>query len=253
MKKTFFASDFHLGTAGATSSVEREKLIVKWIDQSAPDMEALYLVGDVWDYWFEYNQVIPKGYSRLLGALAKLRDADVPVHFFTGNHDMWMFKYLTDEFGIPIHRKPVIHDIHGKRFYIGHGDGLGPGDHGYKFIKKVFANPASQWLFARLHPNTGLRIMRYWSGKSRQHTYVEEKFLGPEKEWLIQYALDVLEKEDIDYFVFGHRHLPIEYDLGKKAAKYINLGDWLVYNSYAVFDGTDLSLNFYNGKEIDSQ
>lgn len=242
--KTFFASDFHLGTSGATTSAERERLIVKWLDASAPEMSALYLVGDVWDYWFEYGQVIPKGYSRLLGCLAKLRDADIPVYFFSGNHDMWMFRYLTDEFGIPIYREPVIRDIDGKKFYIGHGDGLGPGDHGYKMIKKVFSNPAAQWVFARIHPNTGIKIMKYWSSRSRDHTHVE-KFLGADKEWLIQHALEVLKTEDIDYFIFGHRHLPIDYDLKVKNARYVNLGDWLVYNSYAVFDGNQLSLEYF--------
>ncbi|MBK9982332.1 MAG: UDP-2,3-diacylglucosamine diphosphatase [Saprospiraceae bacterium] len=245
MKKTFFASDFHLGTDGATKSLDRERLIVKWLEESAPEMKALYLVGDIWDYWFEYGQVIPKGYSRLLGCLRKLRDADIPVYYFTGNHDMWMFRYLTDEFDIPIFREPVIHDIDGKKFYIGHGDGLGPGDHGYKFIKKVFAHPASRWLFSRIHPNTGLRIMKFWSGTSRQHTQGDELFLGPEKEWLIHHALDVLAHQDIDYFIFGHRHLPIDYNLGVKGARYINLGDWLIYNSYAVFDGDQLTLAYY--------
>jgi UDP-2,3-diacylglucosamine hydrolase len=244
MKKTFFASDFHLGMDGVLPSAEREKLIVEWLDQSAPDMQALYLVGDVWDYWFEYGQVIPKGFSRLLGCIGRLKDAGIPIYYFTGNHDMWMFRYLTDEFGIPIHREPVIHEIDGKKFYIGHGDGLGPGDHGYKMIKRIFANPVSQWMFARIHPNTGLRLMKYFSGTSRQHTEVEH-FLGPEKEWLIQYALEVLAKEKIDYFVFGHRHLPIEYDLGVNGAKYINLGDWLKYNSFAVWDGTDLRLTYH--------
>ena len=244
MTKTFFASDFHLGTDGATNSREREKLIVQWLDESAMDMKALYLVGDVWDYWFEYNQVIPKGYSRLLGCIGKMRDAGIPIYYFTGNHDMWMFNYMTDEFGIPIIREPVTHEIDGKKFFIGHGDGLGPGDHGYKFIKKVFASPVSQWLFARVHPNLGLRVMKYWSGTSRDHTH-EEKFLGPDKEWLIQYALGVLEKEPIDYFIFGHRHLPIDFTLNDKGSRYINLGDWLVYNSYAVWDGQQLELNYY--------
>ncbi len=242
--KTFFASDFHLGTDAATTSSAREKLIVRWMDASAPDMKALYLVGDVWDYWFEYGRVIPKGYSRLLGCLARIRDAGIPIHYFTGNHDMWMFRYLTDEFDIPIHRSPVTHEIDGKRFFIGHGDGLGPGDYGYKFIKKVFAHPLSQWLYARVHPNTGLRIMKYWSGTSRQHTR-EEIFLVPEKEWLIQFALEYLQDHTIDYFIFGHRHLPIDYDLGVQGARYINLGDWLTYNSYAVFDGQDLTLAYY--------
>ena len=245
LTKTFFASDFHLGTEGSTSSAERERLIVKWLEESASDMKSLYLVGDVWDYWFEYGQVIPKGYSRLLGCLGRLRDAGIPIYYFTGNHDMWMFRYLTDEFDIPIYRKPVIHEIDGKKFFIGHGDGLGPGDHGYKMIKKIFAHPASRWLFSRIHPNTGIRIMKFFSGKSRQHTHVEEKFLGPEGEWLIQYAQEVLAHEDIDYFIFGHRHFPIDYDLGIKGARYINLGDWLNYNSYAVFDGKKLSLQYY--------
>ena len=243
---TYFASDFHLGTAGKTSSSERERLIVKWLEESAPEMKTLYLVGDVWDYWFEYGQVIPKGTSRLLGCLGKLRDAGIPVHFFTGNHDMWMFRYLTDEFDIPIYRGPVIHEIDGKKFYIGHGDGLGPGDHGYKFIKKVFAHPVSRWMFARIHPNTGLRMMRYWSGTSRNHTQIDEKFLGPEKEWFVQHALDILKTQPIDYFIFGHRHLPIDYPLGVNDARYINLGDWLVYNSYAVFDGRELALRYYH-------
>jgi UDP-2,3-diacylglucosamine hydrolase len=244
MGKTYFASDFHLGTDGPTTSQARERLIVQWLDEAARDMDALYLVGDVWDYWFEYGQVIPKGYSRLLGALSRIRDAGIPVYYFTGNHDMWMFRYLTDEFGIPIYREPIMREIGGKRFYIGHGDGLGPGDLGYKFIKRVFANPAAQWLFARIHPNTGIRLMKFFSGQSRQMTS-EEKFLGPEKEWLIQFALETLKREPVDYFVFGHRHLPIDHDLGVNGARYVNLGDWISFNSYAEFDGQQLALRFY--------
>lgn len=245
MKKTFFASDFHLGMDSIElTSHERELLIVQWLDASAPEMETLYLVGDVWDYWFEYGQVIPKGYSHLFACLRRLRDAGVMIYYFTGNHDMWMFRYLTDEFGIPILRKEVIHEIDGKKFYIAHGDGLGPGDFGYKMIKKLFASPISQWLFARIHPNTGIRLMKYFSGTSRNYTEVEG-FLGPDNEWLIQHAREVLSKEKIDFFVFGHRHLPIDFDLGVNDAKYINLGDWLKYYTYAVWDGKELKLNVY--------
>ncbi len=243
MKKTFFASDFHLGIDAALTSVEREALIVQWLDSVLPEMKTLYLVGDVWDYWFEYGQVIPKGYSHLFACLRRLRDAGVEIFYFTGNHDMWMFRYLTDEFGIPILRKEVIHEIDGKRFYIAHGDGLGPGDFGYKMIKKIFASPVCQWLFARIHPNLGIRMMRYFSGTSRKHTAIEG-FLGPEKEWLIQHAQEVRKKEKIDYFIFGHRHLPIDFDLGQ-GARYINLGDWLTYYSYAVWDGQELRLEYY--------
>jgi UDP-2,3-diacylglucosamine hydrolase len=243
-KNTFFASDFHLGTDGQTTSRERERLIVEWLEKSAPEMKTLYLVGDVWDHWFEYSQVIPRGFSRLLGCIGRLRDAGITIYYFTGNHDMWMFRYLTEEFDIPIYREPVIHEINGKVFYIGHGDGLGPGDHGYKFIKRVFANKISQWLFARIHPNTGMRLMKYFSGTSRKHT-TEEKFLGPEKEWLIQHAQQVLKSQHVDYFIFGHRHLPIDYMLENGRSRYINLGDWLTFHSYAVFDGQELILTNY--------
>lgn len=244
MGKTYFASDFHLGTDGPTTSQVRERLIVGWLDDAARDMEALYLVGDVWDYWFEYGRVVPKGYSRLLGALARIRDAGIPVYYFTGNHDMWMFRYLTDEFDIPIYREPIRREIGGKQFYIGHGDGLGPGDLGYKAIKRIFASPVAQWLFARIHPNTGLRLMKYFSGQSRQMTH-QEKFLGPDKEWLIQHALGILQKEPVDYFIFGHRHLPIEHVLSPTGALYINLGDWITFNSFAEFDGQALRLRYY--------
>lgn len=245
MTKTYFASDFHLGTDAVLNSRDRERLIVRWLETSMIDMKALYLVGDVWDYWFEYRRVIPKGHTRLLGCLARIRDAGVPVYYFTGNHDMWMFSYLQDELDIPIFREPVVHEIDGKKFFIGHGDGLGPGDHGYKMLKRLFANPAAQWLFARLHPNLGISMMRYWSGKSRHHTQTDDQFLGPEKEWLVQFAIDYLKKENIDYFIFGHRHLPIDYDLGIHNARYINLGDWLKFQSYAVFDGDQTRLTFY--------
>ena len=248
MGKTYFASDFHLGVDALHTSAERERLIVHWLDAIRSDAEAIYLVGDLFDYWFEYGEVVPKGAVRLLGKLAELRDSGIPIHTFTGNHDMWMFGYFEEELDIPVHRKPIRREIAGKQFLIGHGDGLGPGDHGYKFIKRVFASPVSQWLFARIHPNTGMRLMRFFSGKSRDMTAVPE-FLGEEKEWLVQYCKRKLETEHIDYFVFGHRHLPIDLTLPNGTSRYINLGDWLNHYTYGVFDGEEFRLERFETAE----
>ena len=241
MGKTYFASDFHLGVDALETSLDREKRIVKWLEQIRSDADAVYLVGDLFDYWFEYSKAVPRGFVRLLGKLAELRDQGIPVYVFTGNHDMWMFGYFEKELGIPVYREPVLHQIGDKRFFIGHGDGLGPGDHGYKFIKKVFANKTTQWLFARLHPNTGIRLMQFFSGKSRDYTSVPE-FLGEEREWLIQFCKDKIRETQVDYFIFGHRHIPIDYTLDNGRTRYINLGDWLTHYTYAVFDGNELVL-----------
>lgn len=245
MKYTYFASDFHLGADGLHDSREREQRILRWLDHIAPQAEALYLLGDVFDYWFEYAEVIPKRFVRLLGKLGELRDAGVPIYFFTGNHDMWVFRYFEEELGIPTYRHPISRTIGGKRFLLGHGDGLGPGDYGYKFIKRVFANPVCQWLFARLHPNAGLRLMRFFSGSSRRANPAELEFLGPEREWLIQYCHRKLQTEHHDFFVFGHRHLPIDYLLDNGTSRYINTGDWLHHYSWAVFDGNDMEVRFW--------
>lgn len=248
MKKIYFASDFHLGSDGRLPSKERERLIVRWLDGIAPDAEALYLVGDVFDYWFEYRKVVPKGFVRLLGRLADLREAGLPIYYFTGNHDMWMFRYLEEELGIPIYREPIVREIGGKRFFIGHGDGLGPGDWGYKFIKSVFSNPACQWLFERLHPNGGLWLMDAFSGTSRKANPADPKFHGEERERLVQFCNAQLDVHPIDFFVFGHRHLPIDFTLKNAKSRYINLGDWVQFNSYAVFDGQELSLQFFENQ-----
>jgi UDP-2,3-diacylglucosamine hydrolase len=259
MKKTYFASDFHLGIDGRLTSRERERQIVRWLDEIARDAAELYLVGDVFDYWFEYGRVVPKGYIRLLGKLAELRDGGLPIYYFTGNHDMWMFRYLEDELGIPVYRQPIMRELGGKRFFIGHGDGLGPGDYGYKFIKAVFSNPACQWLFERLHPNFGIWLMDFFSGTSRKaasHQAASHKasppeaeFYGEEKERLIQFCNEHSTETDVDYFIFGHRHLPIDFTLKNEKSRYINLGDWIDYNSYAVFDGNKLELRFYENAD----
>lgn len=249
-KRVYFASDFHLGVDARLTSKEREKQIVRWLEQVSEDAAAIYLVGDVFDFWFEYKTVIPKGYPRLMGKLAELRDREIPIHFFTGNHDMWMFRYFEEEFGIPVNRKPIVLELSGKTFFIGHGDGLGPGDHGYKFLKKVFSNKLCQWLFARIHPNAGIGIANYWSGKSRALNPEPPEFLGPEKEWLITFSNEELDRQPhIDYFIFGHRHIPIDYLLKNNRSRYINMGEWLTFNSYAVFDGEDVQLQFFENEQ----
>ena len=249
MSKIFFASDFHLGINARLSSRERERQIVRWLNSIETDAERLYLVGDLFDFWFEYKSVIPKGFVRIFGKLAELIDGGLPIHIFTGNHDMWMGDYIRDELGVSVLRNPILVEHSGKKFMIGHGDGLGPGDYGYKFIKKIFASPISQWAFARLHPNFAFWMANYWSGKSRHGAQVKDRWLGKEKEWLVQFAQHRLLKEPIDYFVFGHRHLPIICTLNDQKSRYINLGDWLNYNSYATFDGRELSLEFFENQD----
>ncbi|REJ84512.1 MAG: UDP-2,3-diacylglucosamine diphosphatase [Bacteroidetes bacterium] len=244
-KKIYFASDFHLGVPSWHASLEREKRIVRWLDIIKVDAEELYLLGDVFDFWFEYKTVAPRGFVRLLGKLAELADFGITIHYFTGNHDMWIFDYLEKEIGVKVYRNPIEKEYSGKSFYIGHGDGLGPGDHGYKFIKKVFANPVCQWLFARLHPNFGIGVANFFSKKSRIATgTLDEKFLGEEKEWLVIHSKELLEKKHYDYLIFGHRHLPLDIEINGKS-RYINLGDWIRYNSYAVFDGANLELKYF--------
>lgn len=244
-KKIYFASDFHLGVPDQKSSLEREKMVVKWLEEIRHDAEEIYLMGDIFDFWFEYKSVVPKGYVRLLGKLAEITDSGIPVYFFTGNHDMWMFGYFPQELNIPVLREPVTKVFNGKKFFLGHGDGLGPGDHGYKFIKKVFANKFCQWLFARFHPNFGMSLAQYWSRKSRiANGTKDEQFHGEEGEWLVIYAKEVLRKEHFDYFIFGHRHLPLDILLDEKS-RYINLGEWVNYRSYAVFDGEKLELKYF--------
>jgi len=246
-KKVYFASDFHLGVPDYASSLAREKKIVRWLDSIRNDCEELYLLGDVFDFWFEYKTVVPRGFVRLLGKLAEFTDAGIPVHYFTGNHDMWTFDYLTKELNVKLYRAPIEATYNGKQFYIGHGDGLGPGDRGYKFIKRIFASPVCQWLFARLHPNLGVGIANYFSGKSRIATgTTDETYHGEEKEWLVIHAKEILRKKHFDYFVFGHRHLPLDIAVSNNT-RYINLGDWVQYNTYAVFDGQKLELKKYEG------
>ncbi|MBI3135036.1 MAG: UDP-2,3-diacylglucosamine diphosphatase [Bacteroidetes bacterium] len=241
-KKIYFISDFHLGAPSYEASLEREKKVVQWLEEMRHDAKEIFLLGDVFDFWFEYKRAIPKGFVRLQGKIAEITDSGIPVHWFIGNHDMWIFDYIPKELGVQMHRTEIVREFDGKTFFIGHGDGLGPGDHGYKFIKKVFRNRLCQWLFARFHPNFGIGLANFFSRKSRIATGDDDaKFYGEEKEMLIQYCKTKLKDSHFDYFVFGHRHLPIAFDLPGNA-KYINTGDWIRYFSYAVFDGEKLEL-----------
>jgi len=244
LSKIYFASDLHLGVPNREKSLVREKLFVQWLDEIKNDAEAIYLVGDIFDFWFEYKKAVPKGYVRLLGKLAEISDSGIPIHIFTGNHDMWLFDYLEDEINAHIYREPIEISIKGKRFFISHGDGLGPGDNGYKLIKKIFKNKLCQWLFERIHPNLGISIAQYWSKKSRIANGEKDESYHGEKEWLTQFCKEKMKTIEVDYFIFGHRHLPLEVDLGNNTI-YINLGEWVNYNSYAVFDGKRLELKRY--------
>ena len=205
----------------------------------------IFIVGDLFDFWYEYKHVVPKGYVRILGKLAEITDSGIPVHFFVGNHDMWMRDYFQTELNIPVYFEPKTFEFNQKKFLIGHGDGLGPGDHKYKFLKKIFRNTLCQWMFGILPPAVGLGIANYFSRKSRASTGgILEKFMGEENEWLISYCKEVLETTYFDYFIFGHRHLPIDFVFNNNS-RYINLGDWINYNSYAVFDGESTNLKYY--------
>jgi len=241
-KKVYFLSDFHLGAPDHSSSLQREKRIVAFLDQAKLDASVIFLVGDLFDFWYEYRQVVPKGYVRLLGKLAELTDSGIEMHLFVGNHDMWMNDYFQKELNIPVYFEPKEFEFNSRCFLVGHGDGLGPGDHGYKALKKVFRNPVSQFLFGILPPYIGIGLANFFSRKSRQSTgKSEELFHGEANEWLITYCKERLAKQHYDYLVFGHRHLPIDFSLGN-GSRYINLGDWIRYYTYASFTGRELTL-----------
>jgi UDP-2,3-diacylglucosamine hydrolase len=245
-KKIYFLSDFHLGAPDHASSLVREKRLVKFLDEIKKDAQQIFLLGDLFDFWYEYKKVVPKGFVRILGKLAELTDSGIEIIFFVGNHDMWMHGYFEEELNIKVFHHPAEFEFNSKQFFIGHGDGLGPGDHRYKFIKKVFRNKLSRWMFGSLHPQFGIGLADYFSRKSRAATgKVDEHFLGEEKEWLIIFSKEMLKQKHVDYFIFGHRHLPLDYKLDEKS-RYINLGDWIKYNSYAVFDGENTELKFYD-------
>ncbi len=248
-KKVFFASDFHLGAGPKTSHKQVEARVVRWLDEIKPTAHAIFLLGDMFDFWFEYKRAIPKGFIRFQGKLAEISDAGIPIIFYTGNHDMWLFDYFTEELNIPIFRNPTSLSIGKKRFHIGHGDGLGPGDFTYKILKKIFNNKLCQWAFERIHPNLGIGIANYWSRKSRiSSDKKEDKFLG-EEEWLLQYCREQEKLNHHDFYIFGHRHLPLDLEVNA-SSRYINLGEWINYFTYAEFDGDALVLKYFEKESL---
>ncbi len=243
-QKIYFASDFHLGVPSPEVSLEREKKIIRWLDECKKDAHTIFLVGDLFDFWFEYRSTVPKGFTRFLGKLSEISDAGINLVIFTGNHDLWMFGYLDKELGAKVIYDPIDVSIHHTKLFIGHGDGIGPGDKGYKFLKKIFRNRFFQWCFRWLHPNIGIGLANFWSGKSRaQANDTEQRFMG-EDEWLWSFAKEMEKQKHYDYYIFGHRHLPLDLEVGE-ASKYINLGEWLNYCTYAVYSDGKIELKTF--------
>ncbi len=241
-KKIYFASDQHFGAPTVEKSKIREQKFVNWLNEIKEDAEILFLLGDLFDFWFEYKKAVPKGFVRVLGKLAELKDSGIQIYFFVGNHDLWMRDYFETELNIPVYFHPKEFTFNNKTFLIGHGDGLGPGDKGYKRMKKVFTNPFSKWLYRWLHPDIGLSLAQYLSVKNKLISGDDDvKFLGEENEWLVLYCKKKLTEKHYDFFIFGHRHLPLEISISNNS-KYINTGDWVSYFTYAVFEGKQLVL-----------
>ena len=245
--KTYFVSDFHFGMPNATESREREQKFVRWLDMVSVDADRIFIMGDMFDFWFEYKKVVPKGYVRLLGKLAQMSDKGIEIHLFRGNHDLWAFSYLHDEVGLILHREPEIIELDGKRFFMVHGDGKGPGDKGFKIIKHLFESHLNQWLFCNFHPDWGIGLALAWSSKHRMKKLCKEQQskLKTEKLPLYQYANSVLtENPNIDYFVFGHRHTPLFTTIGLQSTLCI-VGNWVFDFSYAEWDGNKLELKYF--------
>jgi UDP-2,3-diacylglucosamine hydrolase len=238
-RKIYFASDFHLGLPSGSLPIDREKKVVKWLKSISSDAKEIYLLGDIFDFWWEYKLVVPKGFTRFMGTVASITDSGIPVHFFTGNHDMWVKDYLQTECGVTVHTSPVTTIIDKKKFHLAHGEGLGTKDKLYKILLSIFRNRTLRALYSSLHPSIGVGIGLRWSLNSRLGKGITKEFLGEDKEDLIRYAKSVLKNESIDYFIFGHRHLATVYKLNE-GPEIVFLGDWIGDGSYAEWDGSTL-------------
>jgi UDP-2,3-diacylglucosamine hydrolase len=238
--KIYFASDFHLGLPTGSPPIEREKKVVSWLNSVAPDAKEIYLLGDIFDFWWEYKLVVPRGFTRFLGTVSEITDSGIPVHFFTGNHDMWISDYLSGECGMTIHKSPITTLFDGKKFHLAHGEGLGTKSKGYKILLSIFRNKPLQAMYSALHPSIGIGIGHRWSLNSRLGKGITKEYLGEENEDLIRYAISVLENDKIDYFIFGHRHLAMTVKL-QSETEILFLGDWIKNGSYADWDGKTLA------------
>ena len=241
-RKIYFASDFHLGLSAGSLPLDREKKVVRWLNSVVNDAKEIYLLGDIFDFWWEYKLVVPRGFTRFLGTVAEITDSGIPVHFFTGNHDMWVGDYLSTECGVIIHTSPVTTIFDNKKFHLAHGEGLGTRDFGYKILLSIFRNKPLRAMYSALHPSFGMGIGHRWSLNSRLGKGLTMDFLGEEKEDLIRYARTILENEKIDYFIFGHRHLAMVYKM-EPQIEIVFLGDWIKNGSYAEWNGTALTFN----------
>ncbi|MEA1878331.1 MAG: UDP-2,3-diacylglucosamine diphosphatase [Bacteroidota bacterium] len=237
--KVYFISDAHLGTPDPEKSLQREIKLVQLLEQARHDAAAIYFLGDIFDFWYEYKSVVPRGYTRILGKIAELCDSGLEIHFFTGNHDIWVFDYLPKETGVILHRQPIITEILGKTFFLAHGDGIDEEDKKFRFLKKIFTNPFLQWCFSRIHPNFAFGLAKRWSKYSRDQQQVDP-FKG-EREPFVMYARKHLMDQGLDYVVFGHRHCPAHYPLNS-STNLIILGDWLSNFTIGIFDGKEFQL-----------
>lgn len=249
-KKTYFVSDVHLGAPALNNNRQREKLFVKWLDEAASDAEAFYLLGDIFDFWYEYRKVAPRGFVRTLGKIAEITDSGIPVYYFTGNHDVWIYDYLPDEIGIKLHREPIVKNIGGKTFFLGHGDGLDPNETGYLLLKKLFTSKTAQFLFSRLHPNLAFHAGHLWARQSRLSKGTgPEISKGPEFESTVAFAKKYVRDHEVDFFVFGHRHVLMDESI-QAGTRLLILGEWINHFSYAEFNGEELTLKKFNHNSL---
>jgi UDP-2,3-diacylglucosamine hydrolase len=233
----------HFGSDAFCPSAEREKRFVRWLASIQADVKTLFLLGDIFDFWFEYKTAVPRGFTRFLGKIAEMSDNGTEIHYFTGNHDLWIDDYLPKETGIILHKEPFVTKIAGKTFYLAHGDGLGDESRPFKLIRGIFHNRLCQKLFSMIHPTVGIGLAHIWAKNSRMKELTHPTpYLGEHKEHLAIFAKSYIQAHpDTDYLIFGHRHILLDLMLNRKSRMMI-IGDWLQYFSCAVFDGKELRL-----------